>query len=66
MPRNYSDHARITAICVNLALDEVEADLRDALEKASDETAEVLRYVLDLTKRRRVFPDAILPLGPPA
>jgi hypothetical protein len=36
--RNYVEHARVTAICVNLALDGVEADIQEELEWVTDET----------------------------
>ena len=29
---NHAEHARVTAICVNLALDGVEADIRQELD----------------------------------
>ena len=57
--RNYSEHARITAICVNLALDGVEADLRDALDRSSGEAAAALRQVLQKLKERRVKGDEL-------
>ncbi len=62
--RNFADHARVTAICVNFALDEVEADLREALEIAPTETALVLRSVLERVRKKRIFPDAIAVSGP--
>ena len=52
--RNYAEHARATAICVNLALDGVEADIRDELERATDDAALALRRVLARMKQRRV------------
>lgn len=57
--RNYADHARVTAICVNFALDEVEADLREALELAPTETAVVLKRMLDRMRQRRISPDGV-------
>lgn len=62
--RKYADHARVTAICVNLALDQVEADLREALELASTETAVVLRRTLERMRERRISPDGISAAGP--
>ena len=44
--RNYAEHARVTAICVNLALEGVEADIHHELERATDEAALALRRVL--------------------
>lgn len=52
--RNYAEHARATAICVNMALDGVEADIRDELERATDEAAAALRRVLARMKQRRI------------
>jgi hypothetical protein len=52
--RNYGEHARVTAICVNLALDGVEADIRDELERATEDAALALRRVLERMKQRRV------------
>jgi hypothetical protein len=52
--RNYAEHARVTAICVNLALDGVEADIRDELERATEDGALALRRVLERMKQRRV------------
>lgn len=52
--RNYAELARATAICVNMALDGVEADIRDELERATDEAAAALRRLLARMKRRRI------------
>jgi hypothetical protein len=52
--RNYAEHARVTAICVNLALDGAEADIRDELERATEEGALALRRVLERMKQRRI------------
>jgi hypothetical protein len=52
--RNYAEHARVTAICVNLALDGVEADIQEELEWVTDEAAAALRRVLERMKQRRV------------
>jgi hypothetical protein len=52
--RNHGEHARVTAICVNLALDGVEADIRDELEHAAEDAALALRRVLERMKQRRV------------
>ena len=56
--RNYAEHARTTAICVNLVLDGVEADIREELERVTDEAASALRRVLALMKQRRVAENA--------
>jgi hypothetical protein len=55
--KNYAEHARVTAICVNLALDGVEADIRDELEHATGEAAHALRRVLARMKKRRAAED---------
>ena len=52
--RNYAEHARVTAICVNLALDAVEEDLREELEAAIGRSADALRRVLTKLKSRRL------------
>jgi predicted Co/Zn/Cd cation transporter (cation efflux family) len=59
--RKFADHARVTAICVNLALDQVEEDLREALEVAPEETAVVLQAMLERMRERRIYPDGISP-----
>ena len=52
--KNHEEHARVTAICVDLALDGVEADIRDELIRTSGDTAQVLKRVLDRLRNRRV------------
>jgi hypothetical protein len=52
--KNYAEHARVTAICVNLALDGVEADIQEELEWVTDEAAAALRRVLARMKERRI------------
>ena len=59
--KNFSDHARVTAICVNLALDGVEADIREELERVTDEAALALRRVLVRMRQRRVAGDVTAP-----
>lgn len=54
MAKNFTEHARVTAICVNLALDAVEADIRSELELASPEAARTLKRLLKQQKERRV------------
>jgi hypothetical protein len=55
--RNYAEHARVTAICVNLALDGVEADIQEELDWVTDEAAAALRRVLAKMKERRIAED---------
>jgi hypothetical protein len=52
--RNYAEHARVTAICVNLALDGVEADIQEELEWVTNEAAAALRRILARMKERRI------------
>ena len=52
--KNHAEHARVTAICVNLALDGIEADIRSELNRTSGEAAAVLRRVLTRLRERRV------------
>jgi hypothetical protein len=57
--KNHAEHARVTAICVNLALDGVEADIRQELSRTSGEAASVLQRVLAKLKERRVARDEL-------
>jgi hypothetical protein len=52
--KNHSEHARVTAICVNLALDGVEADIRQELSLTTGETATTLARVLARIRQRRI------------
>jgi hypothetical protein len=52
--RSYAEHARVTAICVNLALDGIEQDIREELEAATGRSVEPLRRVLTKLKHRRL------------
>ncbi len=54
MSRNYAEHARVTAICVNMALDTVEADIRSELLSAGPATAAVLERLLRQLRDRRI------------
>jgi hypothetical protein len=51
--KNHAAHARVTAICVNLALDGVEADIRGEIDNISDEAATALERVLVRLRERR-------------
>ena len=57
--KDHAEHARVTAICVNLALDGVEADIRSELNRTTGEGASALRRVLDALRRRRVARDEL-------
>ena len=49
-----AEYARVTAICVNLALDSAEDAIRDELDRATGEATEALRRVLEKLKKKRV------------
>ena len=55
--KNHAEHARVTAICVNLALDGVEADILQELDNMWGEQTPALRRVLEKLKDRRLRPD---------
>lgn len=57
--KRHAEHARVTAICVNLALDGVEADIRTELGHAEGVEVEALQRVLDKLKHRRLKNDVI-------
>jgi hypothetical protein len=61
--KNHAEHARVTAICVNLALDGVEADIRQELDSISGEQARTLLRVLEKLKDRRVKSDVVICAG---
>jgi len=60
---NHADHARVTAICVNLALDCVEEEIRQELDSADDLTAAALERVLAKVRQRRIYGDEIKTVG---
>jgi hypothetical protein len=49
----YAEHVNATAVCVELALGGVEADLEEELEASTGRTAEVLRRLLNRLRLRR-------------
>jgi hypothetical protein len=57
--KNHSDHARVTAICVNLALDVVEDEIRRELQVSNSDTAAILERVLAKVRERRLARDEI-------
>lgn len=61
--KNHADHARVTAICVNLALDCVEEEIRQELASANEATAAVLQRVLARVRHRRIAGDEIKAAG---
>ena len=52
--KNHMAHARVTAICVNLALDAVEADIRRELDNFPGDGSEALSRVLTKLNDRRL------------
>ena len=61
--KNHSEHARVTAICVNLALDGVEADIRRELTQTKGEAATALQRVLSRLRERRVTGNELNAIG---
>lgn len=57
--KNHSDHARVTAICVNLALDAVEEEIRQELQASAPGTAAALERILAKVRQRRLLGDEI-------
>lgn len=55
----HAEFARVTAVCVNLAIDGIEGDIRKELEQSatSGEGAEALKRILDQLKKRRISVD---------
>jgi hypothetical protein len=61
--KNHSEHARVTAICVNLALDAAEADLADELTRVKGDAAVALERVLTRVRQRRIVSQELEPAG---
>lgn len=61
--KNHAEHARVTAICVNLALDGVEADIRQELDRILGEQPPALLRVLEKLKDRRLRSDVFTSAG---
>ena len=61
--KDHAEHARVTAICVNLALDGVESDIRRELDQTTGEAATALRRVLERLKQRRVNNNELIATG---
>jgi hypothetical protein len=53
MDSRYVEHAKATAICVELALGGVQADIQKELDASTGETAETLRRLLERVKERQ-------------
>lgn len=61
--RKLSEHARVTAICVNLALDGVEEDILAEIERSGPDAAHKLSKVLQQLRERRISGDPIKSVG---
>ncbi len=61
--KDHAEHARVTAICVNLALDGVKSDIRRELDQTTGEAATALRRVLERLKQRRVNNNELIATG---
>ena len=49
----YREHSRETAICVEMAINTVEDDIRSELETSSSQAADALNRVLEKLRERR-------------
>jgi hypothetical protein len=50
----HAEYTKAAAVCVNLAVDSIEGEIRKELNKAAGEAAEVLRRLLHKVKLRRI------------
>ena len=57
------EFAKATAVCVNLAIDGIEGDIRKELSVTSGEAADTLKRVLERLKKRRIVVDELAPIG---
>lgn len=48
------EYAKATATCVNMAVDSIESELEREIEAASQETARVLRRLLNRVRQQRI------------
>jgi hypothetical protein len=53
MDARYAEHAKATAICVELALGGVQSDIQRELDASTGQAAEALRRVLERLKERQ-------------
>jgi hypothetical protein len=53
MDARYVEHAKATAICVELALGGVQSDIQKELDASTGQTAEALKRVLERLKERQ-------------
>ena len=54
-----SEFARAAAICVNVAVDGIEDDIRKELAQAKDDSAEILRRLIGTLDKRRIGPELL-------
>ena len=59
----HAEFARATAVCVNLAIDGIEGDIRKELGATTGEVADALVRLLDRLKKRRIVVDQIEAAG---
>lgn len=59
----HSEYTKAAAICVNLALDSIEGEIRKELSRAGGDSAETLRRLLDKLRLRRIDVNALRPVG---
>lgn len=50
----YKEYTKAAAICVNLAVDSIEGDIRKELTAATGDAADTLRRLLEKLKSRRI------------
>jgi hypothetical protein len=55
----HAEYTKAAAICVNLAVDSIEGEIRKELRSAAGESAEVLRRLLEKVKLRRINVNAL-------
>ena len=56
---DHTDYTRAAAICVNFALDSVEADILREIDSGSDAPSETLLRLLARLRKRRIDVDAL-------
>jgi hypothetical protein len=59
----HSEYTKAAAICVNLAVDSIEGEIRKELNTAAGESAEMLRRLLERVRLRRIDVVALRPAG---
>jgi hypothetical protein len=59
----HSEYMKAAAICVNLAVDSIEGEIRKELNTAAGESAAMLRRLLERVRLRRIDVAALRPAG---